>query len=590
MKSKSFDLKVNSTENRTLDRTADFAGFYQSIESNKLGEKPKPDGVVNKESTKPKTAKLKTETPIKNKKRNKQEPIDISQINIDGSTLSFPRASPSHDIKTSTPNSNGKTQDQGGKVKSIMKNKAPVEQSVDSARSQVSNGKPKKRNKSVSFMLDDHEEVVIKRTKSDDTKINQQLESNATVVKKSNKNVKKLKKHQQSEKENKAAEVNNQNMDVENGKDSFEKKSSKLNKAQKLLDVSQPGDIKNVTDESKEKKKVKKTKKQNSQQSDIEVHNNEMSTDVKTKKGKKTKTKSPPTETTQAEGEPSPKSRKKDGNPDIAEDLENLSIGDNAHTLSNLLDEMTVVDKDKRKLLRKKFNKNKKSKGAQSSKKEATENPEEVKEKIKWKKRKWNKDKKGEVNEETLSNTLIVENLPLSLMLNYKKMLAEHFNKHGPIKKIGIAEVYPTEESRPVFTTTIGFQNSSSAEQALEENNSYLEGSRIQVKRPLPATQTTVVVRSYAELTDQAICTTFVGIGRIRSIRHLVKGKKSMATAFVEFDGPAAVERAIKSAGDAKIGGKKIHLSEFKIRAKKPKKDKNEGDSAADADSEDSND
>lgn len=50
------------------------------------------------------------------------------------------------------------------------------------------------------------------------------------------------------------------------------------------------------------------------------------------------------------------------------------------------------------------------------------------------------------------------------------------------------------------------------------------------------------------------------------------------------------MERAIKLAGDTKIGGKKIHLSKFEIRAKKAKKEKNEADSAADADSEDSND
>lgn len=60
------------------------------------------------------------------------------------------------------------------------------------------------------------------------------------------------------------------------------------------------------------------------------------------------------------------------------------------------------------------------------------------------------------------------------------------------------------------------------------------------------------------------------------------------ASAFVEFDGPQAVERAIELAGDTKIGGKKIHLSKFEIRTKKEKKNKNEGDSTADADSEDS--
>lgn len=318
--------------------------------------------------------------------------------------------------------------------------------------------------------------------------------------------------------------------------------------------------------------------------------NGEASSETKVKKLKKKKVKPLPAESTEAEGEPAPKARKKDGKPDIAEDLENLSIGDNAHTLTSLLDEMTVVDKVKRKKLRQKFNKNKKPKGALDSSKEESEKSEEVKEKVKWKKRKWNKDKKGDADEEGLAHTVVVENLPISIMLNYKKLLTDHFIKHGLIRKIGLAEVYPTEESKPVFTTTLNFYSDMAAEQALQENNVYIEGSRIRVKRALPITQTTLVVRSYADLTDQALSSTFHAAGKIRSIRHLVKGKKTMATAFVEFDGPQAVERAIKSSGDAKIGGKKMHLSKFEIRAKKEKKPKNEGDSAADADSEDSND
>ncbi|XP_021188109.3 neurofilament heavy polypeptide [Helicoverpa armigera] len=599
MKSKSFDLKPSSAEKHAFDKTLDFVGLYKSVaDTNKVAEKRKSDETINKETVKAKTGTPKRElTANKNKKRSKQETLDISQIKIDGSNLntSTDRSSPVRDLKvTSTPNASNKNQDQAGGVKSIMKNKSVTEHSTESPRS-VSSGKPKKRNKSVSFMLDDNEEVVVKRTKSDDSKVGAKPGAAAkTVIKDKNKNIKKLKKYQQSEKENKAAEVNNLNMEVDAVKTiTLEKKPAKFNKTKKMLGESS-GDAKSQAQEIKEKKKkikkVKKAKPENSEPTDTD-NNNEVPTESKAKKLKKKKVKSPPTETTEGEGEPAPKARRKDAKPEaIAEDLENLSIGDNAHTLTNLLDEMTVVDKTKRKQLRQKFNKNKKPKGPAVPTKEDAEKSEEVKEKIKWKKRKWNKDKKGDMDEDSLAHTVIVENLPISIMLNYKKLLTDQFIKHGPIKKFGIAEVYPTEESKPVFTTTINFHTSVAAEKALEENHTYVDNSRIRVKRALPATQTTLVVRSYAELTDQALSTTFLGAGKIRSIRHLVKGKNTMSTAFIEFDGPEAVERAIKLAGDTKIGGKKIHLSKFEIRAKKVKKHKSEGDSAADADSEDSND
>ncbi|CAH0600883.1 unnamed protein product [Chrysodeixis includens] len=601
MKSKSFDLTQATTQKHSFDKTSGFAGLYKSAgESYTFEEKHKSDEIAKKETLKNKTVTSKRErSPNKNKKKIKQDHIDLPQVIIDGASLTNPelstasagrRSSASDPKVTSTPNTTGKNQ--SGKVKSIMKTKTSADESFDSARSNVSSGKPKKRNKSVSFMLDDHEEVVVKRTKSDDSiKVNKKSVS-APNVKDKRKNSKKLKKDNQSEKENKAADVNNQ-MDVDS------QKSAKLNKTKKFLGATSTshigGDGENRNHEVKEKKKkLKKVKKlksdAGSEVTDTETNNNEVVSDSKSKKPRKKKQAKPlPADITEGGDEPAAKSRKKEPKPDIAEDLENLSIGDNAHTLTNLLDEMTVVDKNKRKKLKSKFNKKKKLKGHNSSK-EDTETGEEVKEKVKWKKRKWNKDKKGDADDDSLANTVIVENLPISIMLNYRKLLTELFLKYGLIRKIGIAEVYPTQESKPVFTTTISFILDGAAEQALKEDDSHFEGSRIRVKRALPASQTTVVVRSYADLTDQALSTLFLGAGKIRSIRHLVKGKKTMSTAFVEFDGPESVDRAIKTAGDAKIGGKKIHLSKFELRGKKIKKHKNDGDSAADADSEDSND
>lgn len=64
--------------------------------------------------------------------------------------------------------------------------------------------------------------------------------------------------------------------------------------------------------------------------------------------------------------------------------------------------------------------------------------------------------------------------------------------------------------------------------QALDEDNSLFEGNRIRIKRPLPPTETTLVVRSYADLSEPAISSVFTSAGKIRNVRRLVKGKKSM--------------------------------------------------------------
>nr|XP_026501186.1 uncharacterized protein LOC113404489 [Vanessa tameamea] len=282
-----------------------------------------------------------------------------------------------------------------------------------------------------------------------------------------------------------------------------------------------------------------------------------------------------------SEGEPATKSCKKDIKPDvIAQDLESLSIGDNAHTLTNLLDEMTVIDKKK-----KKHRKPKKNKQQNSSDDVTTEIGEtiavEENKKLKWMKRKWNKDRKVGVNDDKLVTSIVVENLPLKIMCNYKKLLTEHFTTFGPIKVVGIAELYSIEHPE-AFTTTINFESEDAANKALDEDNTLFEGNRIRVKRLLPPSQTTLVVKLYANLSESVLSSVFTNAGRIRNVRRLVKGKKSISTAFIEFDCPEAVERAIKMAEDVKIGGKKIFAAKFELRNQNKKLKKNENDGGSD--------
>ncbi|XP_026501186.2 uncharacterized protein LOC113404489 [Vanessa tameamea] len=282
-----------------------------------------------------------------------------------------------------------------------------------------------------------------------------------------------------------------------------------------------------------------------------------------------------------SEGEPATKSCKKDIKPDvIAQDLESLSIGHNAHTLTNLLDEMTVIDKKK-----KKHRKPKKNKQQNSSDDVTTEIGEtiavEENKKLKWMKRKWNKDRKVGVNDDKLVTSIVVENLPLKIMCNYKKLLTEHFTTFGPIKVVGIAELYSIEHPE-AFTTTINFESEDAANKALDEDNTLFEGNRIRVKRLLPPSQTTLVVKLYANLSEPVLSSVFTNAGRIRNVRRLVKGKKSISTAFIEFDCPEAVERAIKMAEDVKIGGKKIFAAKFELRNQNKKLKKNENDGGSD--------
>ncbi|XP_053601977.1 uncharacterized protein LOC128670379 [Plodia interpunctella] len=581
MKSKSFDLKRSPAEKVKHNKTFDFISLYKSAaDTVNVAINESGDGIDKENSY----IKSQNETPRqdsshnKKKKRSKHEPLDISRINIEGPmlepNLSNSPLNQSKATSTPRPSNNDKNH-----VKSIMKNSI-VEDTVDSSY-QYHNSNPKKRNKSVSFMLEDNEDVVPKKTKSEESlgtgkKKHKDQSKPAKEAKTDNvheRKPKKLKKQQMDK--HKVAENNNT---VE---------TDPMESSEKKVDFVINGDA-DGSSMSNENKKLDKKKRvkifTNQKRSEIkaamtEKNNNEETSDNKNRKVNKKKRKEKPTKPTDGEiDEPAAKTRKKEVVPEvIAENLENLTIGDNPHTLTSLLDEMTVADKGKKKKNKRKQKKDK----VNSAEVENTE----VKEKVKWGK-KWNKAKKGGVSH--MKSSVDVENLPLSLICSYKQVLAERFEKYGVIKKIGVAEVYPRECTG--FTTTVHFETEAAATAALSEDGAVVNGNSILVKRPLPPSETTLVVRSYAMLSDQSISTTFSEHGRIRNIRRPSKGKKSMDTVFIEFDGPRAVERAIELSKGAKVAGKQIHVAKFEVRKKKVKPAKakpveNDGE----ADSEDSN-
>lgn len=452
MKSKSLNLGHNSVDTLKQNRSFDFVNLYKSASetSSSFSAKPQTNDANTTTSHKVNSESPKRErSPNKRKKFEKRETIDISHITIDGPGMngsSVGGSTPMNESKvTSTPRVNRKLQNKSNKVKSIMKSSSIVtDDAMDGSIVDTSSSKPKKRNKSVSFMLGDTEEVVNKKTKSNESTIKNKSDTISKV--KPKKHFKKAKRDQSAEKENKI-DVNQQAMETENSvKEKTQKKSESKDEKSKTIhatpnDVafdSQNSQANNIEIKKKHKKakKVKKTDETTESSENVGTENTKQEVPDKTKKPKKKKHQEKPTELENEE--PASKSRKKNSKPDVVAELENLTIGDNAHTLTNMLDEMTVVDKDKRKKLKRKFNKNKKAKGAKTEDKiEDSEKTEDVPEKIKWRRRKWNKDGKADANETSLDTTVIVENLPLSMLFSYKKVLAEHFVKYGLIKSVG---------------------------------------------------------------------------------------------------------------------------------------------------------
>ncbi|CAH0722130.1 unnamed protein product, partial [Brenthis ino] len=578
MKSKSIELQRESSEKTNQNKTYDFVNFYKPCNV-KLIEKRKSDDSSSKENEnllKTKEVVKREHSPNKKKKKFKNDNCNVEE----GCEPHGSKNSNDPNI-TSTPNAHGK-KDINANVKSIMKITSVADNSFDISTISTPNTKPKKRNKSVSFLLEESKDVIVKRSKSE-----QSVSDNSKSQLKSTIKNKKQKKKVLDGNESQGI-ANLSDIDIDNS-DRNETNSLKIkNKA--TSKTSEEINIELTEKETKrEKKRYKKQKKSVAAEITTDMENDNkpnVEGQIKVKKLKKNKLQS--SQSTQAESIESDdksdsKSSKKELKPEvIAQDLQNLNIGDNPHTLTNLLDEMAVVDKNKKKKDKKKFKKSSPKNGVNSSNnnnksKTGTTNEEqesnEEKEKVKWMKRKWNKDKKGAVNDEKLLTSIIVENLPLKIMCNYKKLLTDHFVKFGIIKQVGVAELYSIEDPE-VFTTTINFYSEDAAKKSLEEDNTLFEGNRIRIKRPMPPTQTTLVVRSYSDLSEPALSSVFTSAGKIRNVRRLVKGKKSMSTAFVEFDGPEAVKRAIKMAEDVKIGGKKIFVAKFEIRNKSKKQKK----------------
>ncbi|GBP17330.1 hypothetical protein EVAR_17816_1 [Eumeta japonica] len=442
-KSRTFIENQKENEIIKLNTTFDFANLYTSASETSIITSKKPKHTLKNDD-------------VSNKKQNKIESVEDTPILF---KKKFSK-SELNKLKTSTPNA---PNEKGTSVKSIMKNNSVLDNDAVDESNEIStsfeSGKRKKRTKSVSFMLDDGEEVSQKKSKpnkmeldsSNSIKKNREkkkmkaldknecpiqleqatLTSNLVTLTK-----KKKKKHIDADLKTNENEFNDNNSD-----DKKKPKKSRNN----LFSSNEMGDLATLNKNNKKKIAEKIT--------EGEIKNDNINPVIEKESNKskyKKKYKHKISNIDVNKEEPDKTSRKiNEKAENVVEDLESLTIGDNAHTLTNLLDEMTVADKNKK-------NKRKKTKEAVVRPEENLEaDKKHKKDKDKWKKRRLHR--KLEFRGNDVTTSIVVDNLPIRLLFDYKDPLREHFSKFGLIRRIGVAEVYPTEEPKPVFTTTVHF-------------------------------------------------------------------------------------------------------------------------------------
>ncbi|CAK1547987.1 unnamed protein product [Leptosia nina] len=400
---------------------------------------PESDPSVNKNDSTEATKPLNSHeySTKKAKKKFKAEKVNITNVEINGpAETSVPDRRLTVPKVNSTPNRNAKVG-----IKPILRGADP-DNSLDVTN--VPQIKRKKRNKSVSFILEENEGVAIKKTKSNDTILCKNEKSKNKKIKheKENKNDNNVKIDVGSSEENTQrpirtgkkvpgnivkkrkpksqiveCEVNEAAMDIE--KNEFEGDDKKL---------SEP-----VAEKGKKKKKNKHIKKQTSSD---KVDSTETEPDKDVAAVKKIKKKSK-VETGDMEVPEKVAIKKKP--PGIAEGIKNLNIGDNPHSLTKLIEGITVTKS------KKKNNKKRKNRNANAA--------------------------------------VLVQNLPFNIILNYKQKLKELFSPYGAVHSVGIADLTCDKDPQPLFTTRVFFKTEAEATAALEEDKAMFENSIIRVKK-----------------------------------------------------------------------------------------------------------
>ncbi|CAH4035236.1 putative uncharacterized protein DDB_G0293878 [Pieris brassicae] len=480
MISKSLSLPSSNPDSSRVNKTLDFAHFYKTATESSTTLKKDLNTNNNNDSNETSLARQ------SHNKNGKGQKVSVTKIDIDGKNLGskLRHGSPNGSKITSTPNMTIK---RNLNIKPIIKESPTLENSLD--LSNVPKLNRKKRNKSVSFMVEENDDVVVKKTKSDESLLQK------TEEKKPKMKNKRFKKIQKEDKENDTNPFIN---DMQNlvSKTEINKKKALLKKNKKVKPESNINDKDiNVVDISTSTISKDNISGSNCNMTGIDLPTLEKS-DTKKKRRKhgkalKSVEKENPTDTgaknvkqndnaaislkrskrsrknkhieTSEVGEPEKKNIKKSKPDNIAHGIENLSIGDNAHTLTNLLDEM-IVTKTKKK-------NNKKANIEISSDKKSDSKPKNNRNSRKRKNRK-------------MHAGVIVQNLPFRILLTYKQKLRDFFSKYGTVQSIGLADLKcGAEEAQPIFTTRIFFTTEKEATAALDGDNELYEGNIIRVKK-----------------------------------------------------------------------------------------------------------
>ncbi|CAF4838294.1 unnamed protein product [Pieris macdunnoughi] len=477
MISKSLSLPSSNPDSARVNKTLDFAHFYKTAAESSTTLK-KGSQINNNDSCDTLLP------PQSHNKNGKGQKVSVTKIDIDGKNLGskLRHGSPNGSKITSTPNM---TKKRNLNIKPIIKDSPTLENSLD--LSSVPKFNRKKRNKSVSFMLEENDEVVVKKTKSDESLLQK------TEEKKPKLKNKRFKKIQKEDKENDNNPFINdmQNLDSKteiNKKKVFQKKNKKGKPDSNINDI----DIRTSTiskdnntvsncnmtginlptfekqDAKKKRRKHGKALKSVEKENPTDTgasKNAKQNVDaaISVKKSKRSKKNKHILETSEV-GEPEKKNIKKSKPDNIADGIENLNIGDNTHTLTNLLDEM-IVTKTKKK-------NNKKSNVETSSPDKKSED-----------KPKNNRNSRKRRNRKMHAG-VIVQNLPFRILLTYKQKLRDFFSKYGTVQSIGVADLKcGAEEAKPIFTTRIFFTTEKEATAALDGDNELYEGNIIRVKK-----------------------------------------------------------------------------------------------------------
>ncbi|XP_077287325.1 uncharacterized protein LOC143912054 [Arctopsyche grandis] len=153
--------------------------------------------------------------------------------------------------------------------------------------------------------------------------------------------------------------------------------------------------------------------------------------------------------------------------------------------------------------------------------------------------------------------TMIVKNLPASMLFTYEEELRNIFGKYGQIKYIkrgGIPIYIDTVE--PTLSAYVNFENSESSEQALAERGTILGGNPIEIDILRAGEHTVVICNLPYVIAKECLYKLLSPCGAIKDIVKI----PARPTAFVEFEDEEGAKKALSLSGRLLINNIQVVL------------------------------